>query len=153
MYRKKIKLYFIQDWYLLSFAIIAMLYWLVNYLSNSSFIIFRIDRGVSLFFGIVGVIIFSIKFFFISIKLKSRLIYEVVDETKFYTLAIYNKTLVKLDKTLIPLYKGEADYLSPWFVSSRTGMWNIKSFNFFQAVSTPSQSKLAQVSRPVIARD
>jgi hypothetical protein len=26
-------------------------------------------------------------------------------------------------------------------------MWNIKSFNFSQAVSTPSQSKLAQVSR------
>jgi len=109
-YRNKIKLYFIQDWFSLGFAIIAMLYSLVNYLSNNSFVIFRIDRGISLFFGIVWVIIFSIKFFFISIKVKSRLIYEIIDETEFYSLVIYNKTLLKLDRTLIPLYKEESDY-------------------------------------------
>lgn len=109
-YRKRIKLYFAQDWILLSLAIIAMLYSLANYLSNNSFVIFRIDRGISLFFGIVWVIIFIPKFFIISAKIKSRLIYEVIDEKKFYSLMLYNKTFVSLDKTLIPLYKDRADY-------------------------------------------
>ena len=46
----------------------------------------------------------------ISAKIKSRLIYEVIDEKKFYSLMLYNKTFVSLDKTLIPLYKDRADY-------------------------------------------
>jgi len=110
-YRKKIKLYFVQDWILLSIAIIAMLYSLANFLNNNSFVIFSIDRGISLYFGIVWVIIFISKFFFISVKIKSRLIYEVIDEKKFYSLMLYNKTFVNLDKTLIPLYKEKADYI------------------------------------------
>ena len=120
-YRKKIKLYFIENWYSLGFAIIAMLYSLVNYLSNNSFVIFSIDRELSLFVGITWAIIFSINFFFISIKVKSRLIYEVIDETESYSLVIYNKTLVKLDKALIPLYKEEADYYLNSLFSSRLG--------------------------------
>jgi hypothetical protein len=109
-YRKKIKLFFAEDWVLLTIAIIAMLYSLVNYLSNNSFAIFSIDREISVYFGIIFLIIFIIKFFFISEKIKSRLIYEVIDEKKFYSLILYNKTTVSLDKTLVPLYKEKADY-------------------------------------------
>ena len=124
-YRKKIKLYFNGDWLVLGAAIIAMFYSLANYVSNNSFVIFSIDRGKSLFFCAIFFIVFSIKFFFISIKVKSRLIYEVIDETNFYSLVIYNKTLVKLDKTLIPLYKGEADYYLNSLFSSRLGTINL----------------------------
>jgi len=120
-YRKKIKLYFIQDWFVLSVAIIAMLYSLANYLSNNSFVIFNINRETILYFGMSVFIIFSIKFFFISIKVKSRLIYEVIDEKSFYSLMLYNKTFIKLDKTLIPLYKEKADYYLNSLFSSRLG--------------------------------
>jgi len=109
-YRKKIKLFFAEDWILLSIAIFAMLYSLANYMSNNSFVIFSIDREISLYFGIIFSIIFIIKFFFISVKIKSRLIYGVIDEKNFYSLILYNKTSVSLDKTLIPLYKEKADY-------------------------------------------
>lgn len=120
-YRKKIKLYFFRDWILLSIAIIAMFYSLVNFMSNNSFVIFGIDRGISFFFGIIWAIIFIIRFFFISIKIKSRLIYEVIDEKKFYSLMLYNKSFINLDKTLIPLYKEKADYFLNSLFSTRLG--------------------------------
>ena len=109
-YRKKINLFFIQDWILLGVAIIVIFYSSTNYVSNNTFVIFGIDRGISLYFGAIWTIIFIIKFFFISVKIKTRLIYEVIDKTDFYSLVIYNKTLVTLDKTLIPLYKDKPDY-------------------------------------------
>ena len=116
-YRKKIKLFFAEDWILLSIALIVILFSLANYISNSSLAIFGINRGKSLIFGIILTSIFIIKFFFISIKIKSRLIYEVIDENSFYSLVLYNKSFVKLDKTLIPLYKEKADYFLNYLFS------------------------------------
>ena len=124
-YKKKIKLYFAWDWIFLGAATIAMLYSLVNYKSNNSFVILSIDREISLYFSIIWFILFSVKFFFISIKVKSRLIYEVIDEGIFFSLVIYNKTLVTLDKTLIPLYKEKPDYYLNSLFSNRLGTFNM----------------------------
>lgn len=124
-YRKNIKLYFVWDWIILGAAIIAMLYSLLNYKSNNSFVIFNIDRQVSLYFGIIWGVIFIIKFFFISIKIKARLIYEVIDEKDFYCLILYNKTSVKVDKTQIPLYKDSPDYFLNSLFSTRLGVFNM----------------------------
>lgn len=120
-YRKKIKSYFVGDWFLLGAAIIAMFYFLVNYMSNNSFIISSINRVTILYFGTSLFIIFSIKFFFISMKVRSRLIYEIIDETQFYSLVIYNKTLITLDKTRIPIPKEAADYYLNSLFSTRLG--------------------------------
>lgn len=116
-YRKKIKLFFAEDWILLSIALIVILYSLSNYISNSSFTIFGINRGKSLILGTILITIFIVKFFFISVKIKSRLIYEIIDENSFYSLILYNKSFVKLHKTLIPVYKEKADYFLNYLFS------------------------------------
>lgn len=108
-YRKKIRLFFLEDWILLSIVIIVMFYSLTNYISHDSFEILKINTREGLIWGTIFGIVFLIKFF-ISVKIKSRLIYEIIDEIFFYSLILYNKTCVKLDKTLTPLYKEKADY-------------------------------------------
>jgi hypothetical protein len=123
-YRKKIKLFFAQDWFLLSVAVITIFYSLANYLSNNSFVIFKIHLDGSLLIFIISFFLFTVKFI-ISNKLKSRLIYEVIDETKFYSLVVYNKAVVTLDKTLVPLPKYKPDYFINSLFSTRLGTINL----------------------------
>ena len=108
-YRNKIKLFFLYDWVLLSIVIIVIFYSCANYISNDSLEILNINTVKGLLWGTIFGIVFLIKFF-ISVKIKSRLIYEIIDENFFYSLILYNKTCVKLNKTLTPLYKEKADY-------------------------------------------
>jgi len=55
-----------------------------------------------LIIDIVPSTIFIVKYF-ISIKLKARLITEIIEDSKYYALIVYNKTLIKVNKTSIPL--------------------------------------------------
>ncbi len=108
-YRNKIKIYFVRDWYGLGIAILIMSYSLI------------VDKRQSLYFSGILFIVFSIHFFFIAPKVKSRLIYEVIEEPNFYSLIIYNKTVVTLDKKLIPVPKEGSDYyLNSLFVPNGT---------------------------------
>jgi hypothetical protein len=77
-----------------------------------------------LFIFIISFFLFIVKSF-ISNRLKTRLIYKVIDETKFYSLVIYNKTSVSLNKTLIPLPKEKSDYFVNSLFSPRLGTINL----------------------------
>ena len=48
--------------------------------------------------------------FWISSKVRKRLIYKIGINEKFVTLYIYNGTVLKIDKSFIPLQKEKADY-------------------------------------------
>ena len=101
-YSRKLTWYFAKDWILLSISIILFGYFPVNYFFNNSFELFNIPWRKALIIDIVPSTIFIVKYF-ISIKLKARLITEIIEDSKYYALIVYNKTLIKVNKTSIPL--------------------------------------------------
>ncbi|HXU28416.1 MAG TPA: hypothetical protein VN698_14395 [Bacteroidia bacterium] len=101
-YSKKLALYFAQDWILLSISIILFVYFLVNYFFNNSYELFNIPWNKALIIDIVPSTIFIVKYF-ISIKLKARLITEIIEDSKYYALIVYNKALIRVDRASIPL--------------------------------------------------
>lgn len=119
-YLKKIRFYFVYDWVFLSGSIITFVYFLLNYMFNNSFLLFNIARLEALIWAISISIIFSIKYF-ISSKLRTRLIIEIIEDSGYYLLTVYNKSVVRVDKALIPLERQKADYFINDLFSNKTG--------------------------------
>ena len=108
-YLRKIALYFAYDWILLSVSIITFGYFLINYFFKNSFKLFNIQFEDALIMAIILSTIFIIKYFF-SFKLRARLITEIFEDSKYYSLIIYNKSLVMVDKACIPLERQRGDF-------------------------------------------
>lgn len=119
-YFKKIAWYFTYDWIFLSVLIIMAGYFLINYFFNNSFILFNFARMQAFIMAIIILTIFIIKYF-ISSKIRKRLIVDIVDDSRYYVLTIYDKSVIKVDKALIPLERQKADYFINDLFSNKTG--------------------------------
>jgi hypothetical protein len=119
-YLSKIALYFDYDWFFLFVSIITVGYFLINYFFKNSFIFSNIPRLTALITGIIFSTFFIIKYF-ISSKLRARLIIEIIEDSKYYSLIVYNKSVITVDKAIIPLDRQEADYFINNLFSNRMG--------------------------------
>lgn len=130
-YLKKIAWYFTYDWIFLSVLIIIAGYFPINYFFNNSFILFNFDRMQALIMAIIILTIFIIKYF-ISSKIRKRLIVDIVDDSGYYFLTIYDKSVIKVDKVFIPLERQNADYFINDLLGNRMGihLYNKQSERF-----------------------
>jgi len=119
-YFKKIEFYFVYDWIFLSGSIITFVYFLLNYYFKNSFLLFNIPRLEALIWAMSISIIFIIKYF-ISSKLRARLIIEIIEDSGYYLLTVYNKSVVRLDRAFIPLERQKADYFINTLFSNKMG--------------------------------
>lgn len=80
--------------------------------------LFNIPRMQALITAIIFLTVFIIKYF-ISIKLRARLIIEIIEDSAYYSLTVYNKSVVRVDKASIPLERRKGDYFINYLFSSR----------------------------------
>jgi hypothetical protein len=85
-------------------------------------------RG-TLTFSIFPLSYFVIQHYFISAKIKSRLIYKIQEVNDAFILTIYNKSTIKINKSELPLEKEPRDYFIRSLFGTRTGTINILSKN------------------------
>ena len=123
-YLSKIAMYFDYDWFFLSVSIIAFGYFLINYFFRNSFMLSNLPRSEGLIMGVTFLTIFVFKRF-ISIKLRVRLIIEIIEDSKYYSLVVYDKSVITVDKAIIPLGRQEADYFINNLFSTRMGTINL----------------------------
>jgi len=123
-YLKNIALYFAYDWIILSVSIITFGYFLINYFFKDSFKLFDIPRMDALIIAIIFSSIFIIKFF-ISSKLRARLIIEIIEDSKYYSLIVYNKSLITVDKAFIPLNRQKGDIFTTNLFGGRMSTINL----------------------------
>jgi len=123
-YLKNIALFFAYDWIILSVSIITFGYFLINYFFKDSFKLFDIPRMEALI-GTVTISIIFISKFFISSKLKARLIIEIIEDSKYYSLIVYNKSLITVDKAFIPLNRQEGDIFTTNLFGGRMSTINL----------------------------
>lgn len=105
----KIRLFFTLDWIVLSLSIILIFYYLINYFSKNSFIFFNVPILKCLIASLGGFFFFIIKFH-ISLKIKARLIIDIVDEPTHFTLTVYNKSVIKVNKPIGSFLSEETDF-------------------------------------------
>jgi hypothetical protein len=115
-YMDRIRLYFLYDWIFLTIITGLFSYLIIN--SDSD------QQGKIIF----GSMIFAalIAKFFISSKIRSRLICQVVDEQDYVLLVIYNESTIKINKTSLPLEKKPPDYFINSLFSTRMGTIHMK---------------------------
>ena len=123
-YLRKIASYFDYAWFFFSVSIIAFGYFLINYFFENSFIISNLPRLAGSIMGITFLTIFIPKRF-ISSKLRARLIIEIIEDSKYYSLIVYNKSVITIDKAIIPLDRQEADYFINSLFGNRMGTINL----------------------------
>ena len=123
-YLKNIALYFAYDWILLFVSIITVGYFLINFIFKNSFKLFNIPWKDALIIGMIFSSIFIIKLF-ISIKLRARLIIEIIEDSKYYSLIVYNKSLITVDKAFIPLNRQEGDIFTTNLFGGRMSTINL----------------------------
>jgi len=123
-YLKNIALYFAYDWILLFVSIITVGYFLINFIFKNSFKLFNIPWMDALIIGMIFSSIFIIKLF-ISIKLRARLIIEIIEDSKYYSLIVYNKSLITVDKAFIPLNRQEGDIFTTNLFAGRMSTINL----------------------------
>ncbi|QEC69948.1 hypothetical protein FRZ67_22590 [Panacibacter ginsenosidivorans] len=121
VYMKKIHLYFLYDWIVVLIPIALIFISLLNNLDDPFYQYWE----KNLFLGI-WILVPIIKLW-ISKKIKDRLICEIVIEEKNVLLQIYNGSILKLDKSFIPLKKEKADYFINTLFSPKMG--TIRSYN------------------------
>lgn len=124
-YMNKISQYFAFDWGLISISAILLCYSLLNYLWNNNLMVLNFNWKESFIMVIAVLLPISTIKFFISTKLKSRLIIEIIDEQTYYSLVIYNQSKITIDKSMIPLEREEADYFLNNLFSNRMGTIHI----------------------------
>jgi len=105
----KIKLFFTIDWIVLSISILLIFYFLINYFSNNSFVFFNIPISKFLIASL-GLIFFFIIKFDSSLKIKARLITEIVDESSHYTFTTFNKSVITVDKPIMISLSRQTDF-------------------------------------------
>ena len=108
-YMSKIRLFFALDWIILSISIILIFYYLINYFSNDSFIFFNVPISKSLLAALGGFFYCTIKFY-ISLKIKARLITEIVDESTHFILTVYDKSIIIIDKPIMTSLSRQTDF-------------------------------------------
>jgi hypothetical protein len=119
-YLDEIASYFDFDKFCLSVSIIAFCYFLINYFFKNSFIFLDIPRLIGLITGVAFSIIYRIKYF-LSSKLRTRLIIEIAKDSEYYFLTTYNKSVIKLDKAFLPLERQNADLFFDLLFSNGLG--------------------------------
>ncbi len=119
-YLGEIASYFDFDKFCVSVSIIAFCYFLINYFFNNSFIFLDISRLIGLIAGVAFSIVFKMKYF-LSSKLRTRLIIEITNDSGYYFLTTYNKSVIKLDKAFIPLKRQNADFFIDILFSNGIG--------------------------------
>jgi hypothetical protein len=131
-YLKEIASHFYNDWFFFSVTIVAFGYFLINYFFGNSFIISNLPGLAGLIMGITFLTIYIPKRF-ISNKLRTRLIIEIVEDSKYYSLILYNKSVITVDKAIVPIEREEADYFINDLFGSRMGkihLYNKQSERF-----------------------
>ena len=123
-YLRDIASYFDYDGFAFLVSIIAFGYFLINYFFGNSFTLSNLPRLVGLITGVAFSTIFIIKYF-VSSKLRARLIIEIMEDSKYYSLIVYNKSVITVDKGIIPLDRQEADYFINNLFSTRMGTINL----------------------------
>jgi hypothetical protein len=108
-YMSKIRFFFTYDWILLGSATLLLFYYLINYFSKDSFIIFNIASLKALIVSFPPFLVFIIKFS-ISLKVKTRLVIEIIEEPTYFMLTVYDKSVVKIDKPIINFLSRKTDF-------------------------------------------
>ena len=115
----KIRRYFFPEWIFFSAGIILLIYYFLN-LCNL-FVGNNINLNGVLFSSLMLLTVFVVKYYFISQKIKRRLIYKIQQNDKTVVLITYNKSTMNLNKSLLPLQKEPPDYFINTLFSSRMG--------------------------------
>jgi hypothetical protein len=113
----KLRYFFAFPRILLFVAAFLLIYSLLNYYN---FLSFFFPWRLSLIFSILLLII-SIPKYFIAEKVRRALIYKIQQESDTIILTTYDKSIVSINKNLIPLQKEPRDYFINTLFSSRTG--------------------------------
>ncbi len=108
-YMSKIKLFFTIDWVILSISVLFIFYYLINRFSNNSFIFFNLSIAKSLIASFALFLFFIIKFDS-SLKIKARLIIEIIDESSHYIFTTYNKSVITVYKPITDSLSRQPDY-------------------------------------------
>lgn len=116
-YLKKVRSYFVGEWVFLCIGIFMLVYSLFTFYNpdSSAYIWDGFAKASTIPLGI-----FSIKYF-ISRKIKTRLIYKIQENDDNVVLTIYNNSTISLEKTLIPVEKQKPDYFITTLFSNRMG--------------------------------
>jgi hypothetical protein len=105
---------------LLLFSVLIFCYSLVNCLLIDPLVLFNFSWKAGFITASILLPI-SIAKFIIAHKVRTRLIIEILEESKYYSFIVYNQVKVKVDKLQTPLPKKEADYFLNDLISSSTG--------------------------------
>jgi hypothetical protein len=115
----RIKSYFYPEWIFFIVGTVLFIYSILNLLKL--FIVYDIMWQVTLFPSIIFLAFFSIQHFFISGKIKSRLIYKIQETDDLFILTTYNKSKIKINKNETPLEREPRDYIISSLFATRTG--------------------------------